>query len=99
MPMTLAEKRRRVKIAAARRELEKSIHAAHRFRKLFREIGTIAKVIPGFPPPTFPCAGPLDKSKTVTKKQLDQGMAKIEVALIKAHRVYNKMLPPTGARR
>jgi hypothetical protein len=99
MPMTPAERRRRVKIAAARRELEKAIHAARRFRELFRSVGTIAKVDPGFPPPIHPCGGRLRTSQTVTKKQLDQGMAKIGVALIKTRRVCDKMLRPTGARR
>lgn len=99
MQMTLAERRRRAKIASAIRELEKSIQAAHRFRELFRGVETIAKVIPGFPPPQLPCGGRLRKSQTVTKKQLDQGMARIEVALKKTRRVCDMMLSPTGARR
>ena len=96
MPMTLAEKRRRAKIASARNELEKAIHAAHRFRKYFKGIKLIGRVDPGFPPPTLPCGGLLRKSRTVSKKQLDQGMAKIERALIKAQRVYDMMLPVDG---
>lgn len=98
MPMTLAERKRRAAIRLSRRELVKALHAARRFSKYFKQVGIIAKVDPGFPPPfpSVPC-GPIikkvPKNKPLTKKMFSASMARMEVMLENHIRVLDKMLP------
>jgi hypothetical protein len=96
MLTTKAELKRRAAIRKSRNELVKMMQAAHRFRKLFKDIGTIVKVEPVFPPPFPQNCGPIRGTKIgppkpITKRQFDKGIAATEVQMKKAIRVFDKM--------